>query len=533
MIAPGLANATGNGGRAWRRLLPALAFALLLAGCRFGEPTSLLDDDAAIAKALSGIQSRYSGPMPTIGIAINDTEMVVQARNPSNAREIVEWRLVREQSYFVNYDRVYGPQTVDRASPGRTFDRRLFDLKDVNFAAWGKIADAAVARAALKDKGGVSSIELARPAMPLPSKSGSPARWTFEVKSASETVRVFANADGDIVRVSAVGRPGAPINMYQRPDLAEEAAAEIRQELGNAPVLRKVSFSSSRIGFSTTLRDDSHPAKFSDSSSIRATAAYNWSPEGLRSAMGSIDTSAVFSNPDAPFSVDDVDWALLPKIVADAQAALAMPGARISTIDVYKPTDGVGVPMPLWKIEIGESKERGTYIADTKGAVKNVLLPESRRKRIDWLDPGVIADTLVRIGKEFGPNAMFESITVYDSYVNIYARDPRKPGDLVNVHLREGGFSRFGNATPRPPRPNDFQLEQFQLTRDQVAAMIERTLAARKLPPGSLTRVTLGRNSYASSRGGGVPVELRAESRGVGSMFTFEAKGSDVRLVSP
>lgn len=545
MISPGSASRTETLTEPWietwietrtalRRLVPVLACALLLAGCRFGSPVSLLDDEEAVSKALSGIQSRYSGAVPMLKIAINDTEMVVQARNPSYARELSEWRLVREQYLFLNYDRVYGPNAVVTAGIGRDFEGQLFNLKDVNFAAWGKIADAAVARAALKDKGGVSSIELSRPSLAVPSKSGGPAQWTIEVKSVRESVRVFANADGEIVRARVASPPGTPVNMYQRPDLAEEAAADVRQRVGTSAILTKVSFSSAAIGFTTTLKDDNYPIKFARDSNIRANAAYNWTPEGLQGGAGSINISSHFSNPDAPFAVDDVDWALLPKIVADARTALALPNGRIAAIDIHKPTDGVGIPAPIWKIEIEENKERGTYIADTKGAAKNVLVPPSRRQPARWLDPGTVADTLGRIAQEFGPAAKFESIMFYDSHVNIVAQDPRKPGDLTQVHLRDDGFKRFGSVMFPGRREHDFTLSELRLTKEKLAAVIERTLAEMKMPAGSLTRVTVGRNNVENSRRGGATIEVRAEARGAGSGWAvFELDGSVVRIMRP
>ncbi len=513
-----------------RSALAVLVLTLGLGGCKFGSPVSFLDDEEAVTKAVSGIQSRYYGPIPTLKIVIGDREMILQARDPSMPWQISEWRLVREQYHFLNYDRVYGPTKVGNLAGSRNLDTRLFNLREIDFASWSRIADSAAARAALREKGGVSSIELSRPAAAAPSKSGSPARWTIEVRSTLETVRVYANGDGEIVRVAVAPPAGTPLNLYTRPELAEEAAAEMRTQVGTSPVLKRVSFNSSSISFTTTIKSENSPVKFSGSSGMRMTAVYNWTPEGLREGMSTIDVGSVFSNPDAPFGVEELNWSMLPGIVADARAALAMPQGRIVSIDASKPTDGVGALAALWKIEIEENRERGTFVADARGVVRKVLLPQSRRVKTNWLEPAVIAETLKRIGAEFGPDTRFDSILIHDSHVNIVAEDPRRPDELAQVHLRDTGFSRFGKPMFVVRADQRFRLEDMQLSGEQWTSMVEQTLQAKKLPPGSLSRITIGREHM---RAKGVPIELRAESQGIGSRIVFEAEGSTVRAALP
>ena len=119
--------------------------------------------------------------------------------------------------------------------------------------------------------------------------------------------------------------------------------AEVRRQAGNKPILLRVSFYSTTIGFETTFKDDSYPI-----ASMHAHAVYNWSLNGLQRGTGSLASSS--SNPDAPFGVDEVDWGLLPKIVADARTKLAMPNGRVTSINVKKPTDSVGTPVPIWSV---------------------------------------------------------------------------------------------------------------------------------------------------------------------------------------
>ena len=521
-----------SGFQSLRRLVPALACALALGGCHIGKQVSFFDDEAAIETALSAIKSVSGERLRVFKIAITDDEFIVQAQNPLYRNRVQEWSTTRQQYLFLNWDRTSGPRPVDPVLINTNLEENLFELKDVNLTGWGKIADAAIVQAALESKGGVSRIEIARPAILLSRGSGE-VRWTIEVRSPDESARIFANAAGALIGADLNGtKRMRSLNMYQRPELAAEAAAAVRAQAGATPILLKVSFNSTGIGFTTTLPDNSFP--FS-TGSLKSSAVYTWSLGGLTRGMGSMNISSHFSNPDAPFGVDEVDWALLPKIVEDARGKLAMKTGKVTSIDLTKPTDGVGKLVPLWKIDIEDNnRERGTYVADTKGLTKQVLLPKSRRAPIDWLNPGTAAETLERIGQEFGPGAKFQEIMFYDQHVSIGAQDPRKPGEVMQVLLRDEGFSRFGTVMFPGSRQNDFTLEELKLSKDAIAAALEKTLAEMKMPAGSIHRITIGRGNMSASRKGGVTMEVRAEAKGVGSGWVvFELDGSVLGVMRP
>ena len=349
-------------------------------------------------------------------------------------------------------------------------------------------------------------------------------RWTVEVKSLTEIVLVYADVKGEITGVNLNGTDRMRnLNMYQRPELAAEAAAEVRRQAGNEPILLRVSFYSTMIGFTTTFKDDSYPI-----ASMRGNAVYNWSLNGLQRGTGSLASSS--SNPDAPFGVDEVDWDLLPKIVADARTKLEMPNGRVTSINVNKPNDSVGTPVPVWSVYIEQGGERGEYYADVKGVTKTVSLPPSRRKPANWLEPTAIADALGRIVQGFSPDAKFEEIQFYDSYVRITAQDPRKPGELMQVNLRERGLYRWGSVMFPKRREDDFPLQDLRLAKENIAAMLDRTLTELNMPGGRFTDVIIGRHNAEKSRGKGVTVQIRAEAHGVGAGYVvYEADGSVVR----
>jgi hypothetical protein len=497
-------------GRGWR-VAPLILCALVLAGCdvKFGKPTSVFDDEPAVATALSAIRSNYRGPVLALKVVIADDGLVLQAQSPKFPSEVSEWRMIREYrnhfdleplSYY--WDRVSGPHPVDRVRISGT-DPRLFDLDEINLADWGKLADAAIARAALEDKGGVSTIEIARPDVMVPGTPGGPVRWAIEVRSPREWARIFANAKGEIVRANLNGTIRMRgFNMYQRPELAAEAAAEVRQQAADAPILYKVSFSSDAIAFETNQKDGSYPI-----AGMKANAVFNWSYNGLQRSTGSIDTRSHFSDRELPFSVGEVDWALLPKIVADARSTLATPNGRVTRIEVTKPTDSIGLPAPMWRIDIEDGKESGFYVSDTKGAVKRVSLPPSKRKPIAWLDLDVMAKAMAHIAGEFGSGGRIVKIFIEKDGGKIIAQDPRKPGELMEALLRDDGLGRWGkpmfeSGKPFPAR----ELDAF--TADRLTALLERTRKELGMPDAAIRDITISRNGIGMSDRDKVAVAL-------------------------
>jgi hypothetical protein len=467
------------------RLAPVLVCALLVGGCeiRFGSPPSMFDDERAVARALSAIESRYGGKVPVLQIGLADNGMLLRAQDPTNSSQIVEWRLGWEEKLFWYWDRLSGPYPVASPSGRRAFEEKLFDLKEVNLADWPKVADAAIARAGLKDKSGVSIIEIARQNAFLPGSASRALRWSIVVKSEREHARVLADAKGEILSVNlSTGRRPRDVNMLQHPELIVQAVAEVREHLVAGPALSEVNLYQHAISFETTQKVDDVPVP-----GMRGYAAFNWSPAGLERGTGSITRS---SNPDLPFAIDEVNWALLPKIVADAKTRLDMAGGLAARIEVTKPSGSILAPVALWRIDIEEKGERGTYIADSKGIAKKVSLPKSKRKPIAWLDTGVMAQTLAQIANEFGPGAQIVKIFFEKDGGKVIADDPRKPGQLMEALLRDDGLNRWGKPMFESGKP--FPARELEaITADRLAALLERTRKELDMPDGAIRDVTI------------------------------------------
>jgi hypothetical protein len=512
-----------------------LACALALAGCqvRFGNPVALIEDRPALEKALEVVRAHFSGPVRILKVSIARDEATIQTEDPRDATRVAQWRLSRARLAFLSWDQVSGPSRIDPVLINPRLAENLFDLKQLDVAALEGIGKAALARAGIGGAVRVERMEIARPPIILPAPASGDVRWTVEVRSDRENARVFMDPAGRVVGADLSGTQRAKtLDMIRQPELAADAAKAVRAHLGSKPVLLKVSFSASSISFETTLPDDRFP--FNTPGGLRGAATYVWSLNGLQQTMGRADTRLSFSNPDQPFGVDDLDWSLLPKMVEEARERIAMPKGRITTIELSKPGSGVAGPALRWRIDIDEGRERGTATFDTAGGLKTLLLPQSRRAPVDWLKPESAADALAQIRREFGENARIVQILIHDRQISITAEDPSQPGQTMQVLLNGDGFMRFGTAWQSGVRGAFTMNDVKSLSADALSEFISRTLTELKMPPGAVSRITIGRGTIQSTPDNSVKIELRVDARGVGSGWgVYELDGRVVRYMRP
>jgi hypothetical protein len=524
-------------GRSLSRLPAMLACLVLLAGCRFGEAVSFFDEDNAIERAIGTFRERMGAPMRVLNISIAPDQITIRAQDAANRSRVNEWRLVRMHVAALNWDRVSGPSPHELSLINPDLEANLFELDEIDFAAATTLARMAVERAALADKARVTRMEIARQVFVVPRPSSGEIRWTVDVSNDRESVQVFADARGTIVGMNVDGTNRAKtLDILREFNLVADAARAFRFILGADQVLTRVSISSRSIGFETNFPDPSFPIPVSGNLSTRRV--YTWSLNGLQRALGTVNADAAFSTaPKAPFGVDNVDWAILPKLAAAATEQLAMPQGRITAIELSKPANALGPPIILWKIEItDQNNEKGFILADTAGSVKQLMPPQSRRKPADWYDPKTMFDTLVRIGVEFGHDRKFAEITFFNDKVIITAENHMEPNVYGQILLTDGGFERFGTPAMAATKNVPFRIDDLQgLTLERIRGLETQTLATLKLPPNTISSITIGRGSMDPSPKGNVTIEIRAEEKlsGRAGRVNYEFDGTVIRAYLP
>src|SRR5262245_27764872 len=90
--------------------LPVLALcALLLAGCRFGAPVSLFEEEGAIAQAVDALKQRIGAPVHVLNIVVVPAQVAIRVQDVKNRNRVEEWRVDRLHSVGISWDRVTGP----------------------------------------------------------------------------------------------------------------------------------------------------------------------------------------------------------------------------------------------------------------------------------------------------------------------------------------------------------------------------------------------------------------------------------------
>lgn len=525
--------------RALRRLpamLACLACLAVLTGCRFGGSVSFFDEDNAIERAVASLKARIGAPVRVLELTIGPDHVTIGAQDPANRNRIDQWRLERMNVAWINWDRTSGPSPYEVTLVNPDLEANLFDLDEVDFDASIKLARAAIERAGLAGKSRVTRMEIARQIYILPKPSSGEIRWTIDVSSGRESVQVFADARGAIVGMNVSGTDRAKnLDILRDLNLVADAAQTFRYILGTDAILTAVSINSSSIGFETNVIDPSPPIPVSGS--LSASRAYTWNLNGLQRAISRINADAALGATRNVFSVDDADWKLLPKIAAAAAGQLSMPQGRVTGIEISKPVNPIGQPIVLWKIEVtDQNKEKGYILADTAGTLKKVMLPESRHTATDWYDPATMAATFARLGVDFGQDRQYAEITIFNDKVIITAQDHMQENISREIILSDGGYDRSGSPSMLAAKNVPFRIGDLSaLTTERIRDLEARTLATLKMPPKTISSITIGRGGMDPSPKGNVTIEIRAEERPFGraGRVNYELDGTAIKTYLP
>jgi hypothetical protein len=282
--------------------------------------------------------------------------------------------------------------------------------------------------------------------------------------------------------------------------------------VGAGRVLTQVGIEDRDVSFHTNLGDTSMKRL---GFNMPSTASYAWNLNGLqRRALGTIDTNAQMgvAGP-APFSVDDVDWTILDKLKQDALAKAGVPQASVREFAVANASDQPGGPALLWTVTIVEPDgEKTSVIADTKGAIRRVVLPESRRPKPKWLDAATIAGAIGRIAPTFGPDIKIASIVFADQGARITVDDPSQGGRAATFNFAPDALTRSGiifgleSAGPRFAVGDIGWLNEQKIAALQAEAM--KRLAGQRT--AYLESFTIGAHPFVRQAGArAIEVRLR------------------------
>lgn len=348
------------------RPVALVLFSLLLGSCKMGAPESMLTEQS-FKEAVAALQLLIGQRTRTFRIDIDDGDFTLQMQDPAAQSHIDVWTRYR-MTYrdIISWEGISGPDPVEPTLINPKLEENLFNLAEIDFAAWPKLEQAAIERAGLQDPAHVTKVNIQRRIYLIPSPSNGEVRWTLDVRSGRESASIFANAKGVVTGGNFDGTLRAQnLDMYKGGKPLADAIAEIRATLGAGPKIRRFNFSDRHLWF--TGASPTYPGKVGE---------WKWNLNGM---LYSGDDSIQTPNPGMPvalFSVDEVDWSILPKVMAAAIQALKMPRGHVDGIHITKP--GNPAKAVEWEVWVTDRSDRGWVMASNSGEVLRVHPPQGR-----------------------------------------------------------------------------------------------------------------------------------------------------------
>jgi hypothetical protein len=494
---------------------------------------NLLTEPGAASRAVADIVAKigHEPPISLIEIAPDRLRMQVQGDKP---RHVNEWRWEPLDLWLFETSVVMGPEPITPSSPVSDVTGSFFPLRAVKLDAVPEIVAASIKRAALEDEARVTELRVERPVLVWPEPHFTEPRFTVSVTSDREHATVYAALDGSITGADLSGTDRARmLNLFADDSHLAEAKADLAAALGDSR-LREVSFSEKSISVSAE-----HPSKKD------RLITYRWDLGGVRRDL--VDSPDIGSmvdggKADLAFAFSDLDFAVLPDLKMAAIGKLAMGEARITGLEAKKRATGLRPPELVWIVEVENTQgAEGEVIADAKGTILELVEPEGRQPKQDWLAGATVRATLDRIFAAFPKDGKFKSITIDDERGHVDAEDPLKPGEMASFIVDGSKIERWG--TPFPDEVFGMGPPQLFTAEDMAgydAAMLEtlkqRTLDRLRIEGGKVYRLTFERgNVFVASPHGHVLLEVRVEGPrgGGGGRVTYEPDGTELDVVMP
>ena len=484
------------------RALYALVVPVLLASSGF-VTAGYIDDNTTFSLAISVLRGAVGPHARALRIEADVNGIEIHAQDAHNRSHINGWRYGTVTYMGVPLRRLTGPEPIDPALVNPDIEANLFDLDSIDFAATPKLIHDSIARANLQDPAAVTRMEIARRSFILPQPTSGEVRWTVHVDSGREQADIFADAQGAIVGADVSGTQRAKtLNILNEPGLAAEAAAAFRDGFSGDCVLTSVAIEKKTMSFSTNIGDKSLGKLVTN---MPATATFTQDLNGLQRRLGAIDINATMgAPPPAAFAIADVDWAILGKLEERAIDKAAVLHGLVNRVSVAISADQPGGPVLIWTVEVTDpTGEVTTIIADAKGAITRVILPESRRPKIDWRQPAALAGAIGRVEAIFGGTAKIASIVADNQQARITVEDPAHGGQPATFEFSADDVGRVAivcSLDSMGPRFNAGDLSQ--ITEQKLAAL--ETDALKKLGktrPAYLESITIGAHPFVRQAG--------------------------------
>jgi hypothetical protein len=497
-----------------------------------GEPESggFLEGNG-LAEAVGKLAAKMKTPVRVFNIEIQATTIRMQVQDPGAPTHVDEYRYTRPSGVLALLGgSISGPKAVELNLINPRLEENLFDLTAVNFNAAPETLREALRRTGV-EKGTVGSITIRRQV--LLNASG-PVEWEIYVRGPRESASAAADAQGKIVRVDVSGTTRAQtLDLTQGGEPLDEAIRQITAQFGSGPVFKQFRFETKTLGFS--IRDPKNPAQaahfYYSMNGIQKSLEFNIGPPRVEK----VDEGELFGS-------GDVDWSRLPELKKLAVEKVAIPGGHVGTIEILRPKTATGYKPPHWKFTITVglfAGESGTAEFDAKsGTLGQVIPPESRRKKVDHLEPEMVNRMIAAARSELGANIAFLTIFIAKGggTMSIQTADHpdeiRRYGfdDLAGLHFLE---TTRDPRTKGPPETWRTSLAEVEGVLPKLPALYQKARERLQLPQGSIERVTVNRADVFYPNNKKALLEIRVEVPGDSGRVIYDFNGVEFDAVTP
>jgi hypothetical protein len=501
-------------------------------------------EGTAAADAAKELVAKLHPPVRALGVDLTPTTLAIQVQDPAIPGHIDSYTYVLAKGLAGSFgvSGIKGPDPVPLNLINSSLEENLFDLAEIDFAAVPAAIRAAIERAKLDDPATVSGIRIRRHLDLLPTARSGAVEWTLAVQSDRESAEAYADAKGKFQRVNLSGtRRAATLDYRKGGEPLAEAIARMREVFGEGRFLNRVEVDRQDITFSA--RAAGQPPD--------QALGYSCQINGVSRTLGpTVVIPGQEPKEDDYFALSEVDWLQLPKLSDQAVEKAALPGGRVSKIEVERFKIHFATRPVQWRFSVkaggadpflSSRSDEGTAIFLGDGSFVRVELPKSRQPAKDFYLAETIRSLLPEFRQNFGPQARFEEMTFDERGVRIsaFAPTPAQPGHLQSLwydldHFYESPIDLESPLEKGFTADWLFTLDDVEKSvLPKLEALKTKTLALLKLPDGKFERIALHRHSPFYPENRRLQIEIRATGSGGNGYVVYDDGGGVVDVIAP
>ena len=447
------------------------------------------------ARQVAAFQRAAGASAKAVSIDVTPKGLALEVQSKAQPKATDSWQVWHLHALrgLVDWIHVSGPTPNQTSRMDVPVDQRIFDLKEVDFKAVGDLAKASIDRVALEENATVEAMHISRSHVFLPYEQAGPLGWRIEIKSPHESAAAFADPAGKLTGVNLDGTLRAQaLDLYQGGKPLLDIVHQIDEALGNQRRISKMLVYSKSIRFEVPSPDGRQVANWYDGN-INGVRR-----EAFDDPMVSL---AAFGRVDSLFSIEDVDWGSLGRLMQAARGQLNMADAKIKLLEIRKRARGFTSPAIEWDFDLQPPNgPSASVVLDNSAKPLQISGPRGQEKPHDRMAPAKITQFLDALRQQLGPNAGVMKITLEADQEIAEVRSPSKPAMITQLNYDGYSFRTFGDEIAMPgkwqglPYEDDW-LFDLQLVDEKLLTRLPRlsqiALAKLNIPDGKVRGIAI------------------------------------------